>query len=248
MATPALNIPTLPSSIDGFTTMNEIARKAEGFGLLQRAVTLDLDGTTVISVIDGRGYRHYELGSGQVLAAGETVEFPKASDFGAAGTRVVWFKDATDASANRISVKVTSGSNSFVLPPGEWVGFYSTGAELEALRTFLDFHWFVGGAIGSSAVLIEVPVSRDLILPEDMLDSAGYAGTAPSGGGAAFDIQKNGSSIATMTFAVGVQTSTFTNAAADAFAAGDRLKVVAPATPNSIASVGFTFRMLALGG
>ena len=55
-----------------------------------------------------------------------------------------------------------------------------------------------------------------------------------------FDIQKNGSSFGTMRFAASGTVASFISASGSTFAAGDVLKVVAPASPDStIADVGF---------
>jgi hypothetical protein len=78
-------------------------------------------------------------------------------------------------------------------------------------------------------------------LPTSLTGSAGYAGTAPSGGDVVFDIKKNGSSIGSMTFLDTVATASFTFASPVAFVAGDRFEIVAPADVQGIEDVSATF-------
>jgi hypothetical protein len=249
MGTPRTGIPLQPSTIPGFVTANAIARSVEGIALGRAEVVLDLDGTTVVSATTAQGNRLLNLGSGQTLTADETVELPAGStSTGINAQRIYWVRDATTTSAYHISVKVTGGSTTAVLPRREWVPLWTTGTEVEVARTAHPFRWFVGGAIGTTATLCEIPLDRDVVFPAGLADSAGYAGTAPSGGAVAFDLKKNGAAaFGTMNFADGVQTATFSAASDTSFAAGDRLAVVSPGSVFSISDVGFTLRGLALG-
>ena len=72
--------------------------------------------------------------------------------------------------------------------------------------------------------------------------SQGYAGTAPTAQ-ADLDIRKNGASIGTITFAAAASTATFSFASEVAFAAGDRLIVLAPGSQDaSLADISITFK------
>ena len=78
--------------------------------------------------------------------------------------------------------------------------------------------------------------------PPDLTGSQGYAGTAPTAQ-ADLDILKNGASIGTITFAAAASTATFAFASEVAFAAGDRLTVLAPGSQDaSLADISITFK------
>lgn len=78
-------------------------------------------------------------------------------------------------------------------------------------------------------------------LPVGLTGSMAHAGTAPGTGSVAFDIKKNGSSIGTMSVALGATTATFTFASAVSFVAGDRLEIFAPSLVHGIEDVAVTF-------
>lgn len=99
---------------------------------------------------------------------------------------------------------------------------------------------FYPGLPAASAVLLRVPIARAVTFPANFAGSYGKA-SANATGSTAFDLQKNGVSVGTMTFAGGASSATFTSSggAAVNFAAGDVLAVIAPATPDAtLADVG----------
>jgi hypothetical protein len=68
------------------------------------------------------------------------------------------------------------------------------------------------------------------------------AGTPPTAQ-ADLDVQKNGASIGTITFAASANTATFAFASEAAFTAGDRLTVLAPGSQDaSLADISITFK------
>ena len=78
--------------------------------------------------------------------------------------------------------------------------------------------------------------------PADLSGSPGYARTAPTAQ-ADLDLRKNGASIGTVTFAVAASTATFAFTSKVAFAAGDRLTVLAPGSQDaSLADILITFK------
>ena len=88
------------------------------------------------------------------------------------------------------------------------------------------------GAPEADEVMLSRIIPAAIVLPASMTGSsckAGVAATAQTD----FDVQKNGSSIATIRFAAAGTTASFINAGADTFAAGDILKVVAPSSPDA---------------
>jgi hypothetical protein len=102
-----------------------------------------------------------------------------------------------------------------------------------------DIGGFVAGVPTANQVMLRVPIPRAVVFPANLTASrgaAGKAGTAKTD----FDIQKNGASFGTMRFAGAGTTATFISAAGATFAAGDVLKIVAPASPDAtLADVGF---------
>lgn len=106
-----------------------------------------------------------------------------------------------------------------------------------------DMLGFYPGLPTASAILLRVPAARAVEFMANFAGSYGTAGAAATAS-TAFDIQKNGVSIGTATFALGATTATFTSAAgaAQSLAAGNVLSVIAPATPDAtLADVGFVF-------
>lgn len=103
-----------------------------------------------------------------------------------------------------------------------------------------DIAFFVAGKPTASQVVLEFIAVRSVKLPKSLNGSLAKAGTA-SGASAAFDIQVNGSSKGTLTFATSA-TGTFSFTAAVTLAAGDVLTVIAPGSQDTtLADVRVTF-------
>lgn len=96
----------------------------------------------------------------------------------------------------------------------------------------------VGGVPATSTVLLRKVFSRDVVFPIGLTNAQGYAGTAPNAA-TDFDLQKNGVSFGTMSFANASNTATFTAASETTFNAGDRLEVVSPANLNTLANLAY---------
>lgn len=100
---------------------------------------------------------------------------------------------------------------------------------------------FYPGIPSASAVVVRVPLARAVNFAANFAGSYGKA-SANATSSAAFDIKKNASSVGTITFAGGASTATFVSAggAAQSFAAGDVLSIIAPGTPDAtLADPGF---------
>jgi hypothetical protein len=105
-----------------------------------------------------------------------------------------------------------------------------------------DVGVYFPGQPEAGATLLQFVASRAFTLPADLTDSQGYAGAAPTAQ-ADLDLQKNGASIGTISFAAAASTATFTFASEVAFAAGDRLTVLAPGSQDaSLADISITFK------
>ena len=95
-------------------------------------------------------------------------------------------------------------------------------------------------ALTASQIVLHAVIPVGMTLPASLTDSVGYSDTLATAD-SEFSIQKNGVEVGTMTFGSGGATPTFVMASATSFAAGDRLKVVAPASPDAtLAGISFT--------
>lgn len=102
---------------------------------------------------------------------------------------------------------------------------------------------FVGGTPTDNERLFGHVFDRDVDFPENLSGSQGYAFVAPAADDT-WDVQKNGSSIGTITFTAPYNDDvTFTLAGGVSFVAGDRLEIVAeyPAD-DTLADVALTLR------
>lgn len=111
------------------------------------------------------------------------------------------------------------------------------------LRVLDPAFFFVGGS-GDANRRVTYVASRPFILPINLTGSQSWAETPTTddsnSASVAFDIQKNGASIGTLTFDGGSQTGSFTFSSAVSFAAGDRLGIVAPASLGALLGISIT--------
>lgn len=106
-----------------------------------------------------------------------------------------------------------------------------------------DIAWFRPGLPEASDLIVQFVAVRSFTLPSGLTGSQGYADTAPADSDKTFDVQKNGSSVGSMTFTKGSNTATFSMGSDTSFAAGDRIEVIAPGTQDSaLADVSATFK------
>lgn len=120
----------------------------------------------------------------------------------------------------------------------EWVEQTGSGGGIDL--TSFGVSISTNGTPDALGLLFRFVSPGTFTLPEDLTGSYGYAGDAPTGN-VDFDIQKNGSSIGTMSFATSSNTATFTFASDVSFTAGDRLEIFAPSDLQSIGDVSATF-------
>lgn len=121
---------------------------------------------------------------------------------------------------------------------------YTDAREIGAMTvsTPFDAVMFFPGAPTASAIVAQVVAARPLFFPGNLSGSEGYGKTAATAS-TVFDVKKNGSSVGSITFAASGTVPTFltTSGAAISLASGDRLEVVAPATPDAtLANISFT--------
>lgn len=121
---------------------------------------------------------------------------------------------------------------------------YTDAREIGAMTvsTPFDAVMFFPGAPTASAIVAQVVAARPLFFPGNLSGSEGYGKTAATAS-TVFDVKKNGASVGSITFAASGTVPTFltTSGAAISLASGDRLEVVAPATPDAtLANISFT--------
>lgn len=104
-----------------------------------------------------------------------------------------------------------------------------------------DAHAFYPGVPSASAKVLRVPIARAVTFAANFSGSY-FAASANATATTVFDVQKNGSSIGSVSIAAGGTTATFTTTSgtSKSFAAGDVLAIIAPGTADAtLADVGF---------
>jgi hypothetical protein len=91
---------------------------------------------------------------------------------------------------------------------------------------------------------IVVALDRAMGLLGNAEGSVGYAESVSEDGNYEVDLQKNGASIGTITFAEGANTATFVVPVATDFVAGDRVTFVFPEEETTLADIGITLTMI----
>lgn len=102
-----------------------------------------------------------------------------------------------------------------------------------------DVTAFYPGVMSDGAVVLRVPVARAVSFADDFAGSYAKASAAATAA-TALDVQKNGVSVGTITFALGASTASFvTSGGVVTLAAGDVLSIHGPATADTtLADVG----------
>lgn len=102
-----------------------------------------------------------------------------------------------------------------------------------------DVGAMVAGAPDADAVCLRYKFPREVTFAAGLSPSQGVADVAATGE-TDFDIQQNGASVGTMTFAAAATTATFDMDSETVFEVGDVLTVVAPNTPDAtLADISF---------
>lgn len=149
-----------------------------------------------------------------------------------------------------LAVKTPSGT-AISVGVGNRKLIYGDGTTLQVMaEAGLGAPYDLGGTFPgqptSGAIILRYPVPRAVRLQAGFPSSKGVAGTAPSAA-VTFTIRKNGTQFATMDFAAGTTTATFTAASDTDFAVGDVLTLVAPSPADTaLADIGFALAGLRL--
>lgn len=112
----------------------------------------------------------------------------------------------------------------------------------EPAEVYLSTAAWNGGAFPTSVSVFKKVASRRFSLNDDLSGSVGHADSGPNGGAVGIDVQRNGVSIGTISFADSsgaAQTATFVTSGGgqEDFEVGDRLDLVGPANWQSMDDV-----------
>ena len=94
----------------------------------------------------------------------------------------------------------------------------------------------VDGKPAAAATVLRFTAIRDFVIAANMAGSRFTAVVGPAAG-AAFEVRKNGSTFCTASFATAQGSATFSACAAQSFAAGDVLTIVAPAQDAALSDL-----------
>jgi hypothetical protein len=119
----------------------------------------------------------------------------------------------------------------------------ATGAD-GAANSIYDLSVFVQGTMADSLHIYSVVMARGVTMPANLSGSYGHVGTNPTST-AALDVQKNGSTVGTISISTGgAFTFTTTSGTSKSFSAGDRLDIFAPGTHDTtLADTAFTLAL-----
>jgi hypothetical protein len=109
-------------------------------------------------------------------------------------------------------------------------------ASVGGLDPTLELAVYVPGLFNSSQEVVSINVVRAFTLPIHLTGSIGTLKVAPADGSKAFTIEKNGSSVGTLTFALHSTTGVFAMASAESFAVNDTFSILAPSVQDSVAA------------
>ncbi len=133
----------------------------------------------------------------------------------------------------------TSGGTGILVENGTRRLLYCDGTNVVATSGDpFDVGGFLAGVPGTSQMVWKVVFTRHVSFPNDFAGSEGHLETASSGS-LVIDIQKNSSSIGSMTFATSVLATFATTGGATTFVPGDTLELHTPSDMLSAADLGW---------
>jgi len=237
MASPNLNITEVSASQNQKeVTINNAIIALDNAGNSSLSVDVSAGDTTLTSA-NLRGYLLFKLTGAPGAAFDLNVP--------ASIKRLIAVQNTSGQTA---TVQVTGGAGLTVdIEDGDSFILYVDGADVIALgggsggsvaHTVSTF--FQGDGFDENAELTYV-FAEDVIFADDLAGSQGYAQTVAATGTVDIDVEKNGSSVGTISFAVSTATATFVTAGGTVtFAPGDRLTFVCPAAFDSLAGIAIT--------
>lgn len=104
-----------------------------------------------------------------------------------------------------------------------------------------DLPVFIPDKPTASMVCVRLAAVRAFSLPSGLTGSVASAGAAATAS-TVFDVQKNTTSVGSVTFGIGATTGTLAMASGTSFASGDLLRIIAPVSPDAtLADISITF-------
>jgi hypothetical protein len=178
---------------------------------------------------------------GQLVVADKDLTSPPGSPTDGAAY-IVGTGATGDWSTHDGDVAYYDGDNSawkFATPVEGWTAYVQDedveyrfdGSAWVRCRPYIVAGYFPGQP-AAGAIMLRLYFSLAVRLPQNLTGSQFKAATAATAQ-AAFDIQKNGSSIGTATFSAAATSASFTFSADVDFSAGDYLDIVAPASQDA---------------
>jgi hypothetical protein len=144
----------------------------------------------------------------------------------------------TPVDADYIGLMDSAASN--ILKKVSWANIKATLSS--TLTQPFDVSSFYPGIPGSSAKVMRIPIARAITFAANFAGSY-FTATANATASTVFDVQKNGSSIGSVTIGAGGTTATFATSGgtSQSLAAGDILAIIAPGTADAtLADPAFT--------
>jgi hypothetical protein len=148
---------------------------------------------------------------------------------------------------NTQMVGVVVGSKQIDIFPGNTMIFYTDGVANMLWPMGNGFEEISHFEIGTPAInttIYQKVMTRACSLDDQFVGSEAFAGTAPSGGSVIYNVQKNGSTIGTITFASTATTATFatTGSVVETLAIGDRISIDTPGDLRTMADISFNLQ------
>ena len=192
---------------------------------------------------------------GITLASGDRVLVKNQSTASQNGIYVAGPSPARATDFDSDTTEVIGGAITFVLEgtvnQGKQFVLSTTGAittgstsltftELATYNPPFQASSFFSGTPDVSITMFEMLFTFAVDMPDDFAGSYGRVGTNPSGT-TDLDVQKNSSSIGTISISSGGAFTFSTTGGATSFAAGDRISIVTPANLNGLANLSISF-------
>lgn len=207
------------------------------------ALAFDVDdGTNMLTLAEVREHQMIVLTAGSPALTGAiTVELP-------ATKRMLLIRNDCGEEATIVCDGAATGASEVVIADGTARLVYCDGTQVIGMVADVvsesppyDVGAFIAGEPTTDEIVMRFVSPRAFTLPASLTGSYAKAAVAATAS-TDFDIQKNGSSIGTLNFAISGTVGTWTFASLTSFAAGDILSVVAPTTPDaSLADISITF-------
>lgn len=148
---------------------------------------------------------------------------------------------------NTQMIGVVIGSTQIDVFPGNTLVLYSDGTANGLWRMGNGFEEIAHFEIGTPAInttIYQKVITRACALDDQFVGSQGFAGTAPTGSAVVFNVQKNGTTIGTVSFAAAATTATFATTASvvETLAAGDRISIDTPGNLQGMADISFNLQ------